>query len=81
MGHYLIEQNYLSFSNDVPDEIRINLLQSCDLTCGMCGIGPGEFDSDTGVRATLWVEPSRGDSLVQASCSICIEGRREAGLV
>lgn len=79
-GHYLIEQNYLMFSENLPNDLRASLLKSCDLTCMMCGIGPGQIDSYTGLRAILHLDCSNGKVLIEARCSICIEGRREARL-
>lgn len=81
-GHYMVDQHYLSFSDSVPAVLRSDLLKSCDFTCSMCGIGPGQFDPETGYRAILHIHRLTVNDGRQlgAICSICLEGRREAGL-
>lgn len=80
-SHYLNEQNYLVFAPDVPVARRTELLETPDLTCEMCGIGPGQIDSDTGFRALVHAELVRSKSAeapdIHFACSICLEGRRE----
>lgn len=76
--------SFLLFSPETPSRERSSLCESEDVQCRLCGIGHGEVDNATGLRALLFVgdfglangESGDGDVV----CSICVSGRFEAGL-
>lgn len=80
-NHYGHDRNYLIFAPEVTPSQRVELGKQTDLTCEMCGIGPGQIDSDTGLRALLHVERARWPDRPQFhfGCSICITGRHDMG--
>jgi hypothetical protein len=81
---YKCRESFLLFSPETDSRVRRSLRESEDLQCRLCGIGPGEVDSATGLRALLYVgniglaDDDSGDRDV--ICSICVWGRFEAGL-
>ncbi len=78
------EANGIVFSEDISAALRAEALTHGELTCSMCGLGQGEIDSATGLKAALNVDYLIGKnqggkdrpSNLSAVCSICMEGSK-----
>lgn len=78
------DRNAIVFSRVIPVALRAEAFSQSELTCHMCGLGPGEIDTTTGRIARLHVDhlidKNRGGkdklSNLRATCSICIQGAK-----
>jgi hypothetical protein len=81
--HGLSDQSCLLFSNSIPATLRAELLNDETLSCHKCGIGAGEVDTATGIRARLQIDAlelsANGNTAapeLQVICSICQQGAK-----
>lgn len=80
-----IRRRDVVFSRSVSFHVRADALRRFTFNCHMCGLAPGETDATTGRRARVHVrhivERRAGGkdelSNLLASCSICLDGRRQ----